>query len=220
MLSWGRYSNGRADRHSVDERDRCIGPRRADYLVQLDAAIGDGDHGINLNRGFRCRDARIEHRTGRNPWKAPHPLRQDVGVHRRRGKRSTLGIGASQSRPRTRRRTDLRSCATRRRDGSCPGVDPGPRCRSPWRQDDGGCARAGCDRDARGAGAGASSGEMLRSAAEAAEAGMRATIPMQARKGRASYLGERSIGHQDPGATSTALIMRASNGRLRALLNR
>src|SRR5438477_123417 len=49
----------------------------------------------------------------------------------------------------------------------------------------------------------------LSAAAEAAEEGMRATIPMQARKGRASYLGERSIGHQDPGATSTALIIRA-----------
>jgi phosphoenolpyruvate---glycerone phosphotransferase subunit DhaL len=49
----------------------------------------------------------------------------------------------------------------------------------------------------------------LRRAAEAAEVGMRATIPLQARKGRASYLGERSVGHQDPGATSTALIVRA-----------
>jgi len=38
---------------------------------------------------------------------------------------------------------------------------------------------------------------------------MRATIPMQARKGRASYLGPRSVGHQDPGATSTALIVGA-----------
>ncbi|MGI5398018.1 dihydroxyacetone kinase subunit DhaL [Streptomyces sp. CA-135486] len=46
-------------------------------------------------------------------------------------------------------------------------------------------------------------------AADAAEEGMRATTPMQARKGRASYLGARSIGHQDPGATSTALIFRA-----------
>jgi len=50
--------------------------------------------------------------------------------------------------------------------------------------------------------------EALRRAVEAEE-GMRATIPMQARKGRASYLGERSIGHQDPGATSAALVMRA-----------
>jgi dihydroxyacetone kinase-like protein len=49
----------------------------------------------------------------------------------------------------------------------------------------------------------------LDDAAAAAEAGMRATIPLQARKGRASYLGERSVGHQDPGATSTALIIRA-----------
>jgi phosphoenolpyruvate---glycerone phosphotransferase subunit DhaL len=56
---------------------------------------------------------------------------------------------------------------------------------------------------------GASLQRALDDAAAAAEAGMRATIPLQARKGRASYLGERSVGHQDPGATSTALIMRA-----------
>ena len=45
--------------------------------------------------------------------------------------------------------------------------------------------------------------------ADAAEAGVVATIPMLATKGRASYLGERSIGHQDPGATSSALLLRA-----------
>jgi len=49
----------------------------------------------------------------------------------------------------------------------------------------------------------------LGNAVRAAEAGMQATIPMQARKGRASYLGERSIGHQDPGATSSYLILKA-----------
>jgi dihydroxyacetone kinase-like protein len=48
-----------------------------------------------------------------------------------------------------------------------------------------------------------------KSAAAAAEDGMRATVPLQARKGRASYLGARSVGHQDPGATSTALIFAA-----------
>ena len=58
-------------------------------------------------------------------------------------------------------------------------------------------------------GEGHSLAQALDEAAAAAEAGMRATIPMQARKGRASYLGERSVGHQDPGATSTALIIRA-----------
>jgi dihydroxyacetone kinase-like protein len=49
----------------------------------------------------------------------------------------------------------------------------------------------------------------LAAACEAAEKGAEATIPLQARKGRASYLGERSVGHQDPGATSAALLLRA-----------
>jgi dihydroxyacetone kinase-like protein len=50
---------------------------------------------------------------------------------------------------------------------------------------------------------------VLAAARAAAEAGAQATIPMQATKGRASYLGERSIGHQDPGATSAALLVGA-----------
>ncbi len=49
--------------------------------------------------------------------------------------------------------------------------------------------------------------DALRASADAAKAGMEATTPLQARKGRASYLGERSIGHQDPGATSTYLLI-------------
>ena len=57
--------------------------------------------------------------------------------------------------------------------------------------------------------AGATLTEALTAAREAAEAGVQATIPLQARKGRASYLGERSIGHQDPGATSAAYILRS-----------
>jgi dihydroxyacetone kinase-like protein len=51
-------------------------------------------------------------------------------------------------------------------------------------------------------------GEALRRSADAAEAGMQATIPLVARKGRASYLGERSAGHQDPGATSSYLLLK------------
>ena len=60
---------------------------------------------------------------------------------------------------------------------------------------------------AAAAGAGAPLGEALRAAADAAADGMRATIPLVARKGRASYLGERSAGHQDPGATSSWLLL-------------
>jgi phosphoenolpyruvate---glycerone phosphotransferase subunit DhaL len=56
---------------------------------------------------------------------------------------------------------------------------------------------------------GATLAQITRRAATAAEEGMKATIPMLATKGRASYLGERSIGHQDPGATSSWLILRS-----------
>ncbi len=56
---------------------------------------------------------------------------------------------------------------------------------------------------------GASVKEALKAALEAAEEGMKATIPMKATKGRASYLGDRSIGHQDPGATSVWLLFKA-----------
>jgi phosphoenolpyruvate---glycerone phosphotransferase subunit DhaL len=57
---------------------------------------------------------------------------------------------------------------------------------------------------------GASLPDALGTAAAAAEEGMKATIPLVARKGRASYLGERSAGHQDPGATSSWLLMRTA----------
>ena len=60
--------------------------------------------------------------------------------------------------------------------------------------------------------AGGGVGAVLTAAAEAATAGAAATIPLQARKGRASYLGERSIGHADPGATSTGYLLQALAG--------
>jgi dihydroxyacetone kinase-like protein len=55
--------------------------------------------------------------------------------------------------------------------------------------------------------------DALTASADAAKDGMLATIPLQARKGRASYLGERSVDHQDPGATSSELLLRAAAGR-------
>ena len=56
---------------------------------------------------------------------------------------------------------------------------------------------------------GSSTVDILKAGVAGAEDGMKATIPLQARKGRASYLGERSIGHQDPGATSSYLMLKA-----------
>ena len=64
---------------------------------------------------------------------------------------------------------------------------------------------------------GGSLARILEEGVAAAEEGMRATIPMQARKGRASYLGARSIGHQDPGATSSYLLIRAAASTWRSL---
>jgi dihydroxyacetone kinase-like protein len=58
--------------------------------------------------------------------------------------------------------------------------------------------------------AGGGQAEILEKGAAAAEAGMRATISMQARKGRGSYLGERSVGHQDAGATATHMLLKAA----------
>ena len=59
-------------------------------------------------------------------------------------------------------------------------------------------------------GEGAALGDALRRSADAARQGMEATTPLEARKGRASYLGPRSVGHQDPGATSSYLLMRSA----------
>jgi dihydroxyacetone kinase-like protein len=56
-------------------------------------------------------------------------------------------------------------------------------------------------------------GDALRASADAAEEGMKATIPLEARRGRASYLGPRSVGHQDPGATSSHLLLRSAAER-------
>ena len=63
------------------------------------------------------------------------------------------------------------------------------------------------------AGEGAELGDALRASADAAEQGRDATTPLEARRGRASYLGPRSVGHQDPGATSSAMLLRAAAER-------
>jgi dihydroxyacetone kinase-like protein len=180
-----------------------------DYLVQLDAAIGDGDHGINMNRGFDAVTLALSTEPDSTPGKllilAGKTLISTVGgasgplwgsALRKAGR--ALGDGPTFDLSQLVDAVAAALASVQDLGAAVPGdktmvdaLDPAVTA-----------MRAGLAR-------GASSGEMLRSAAEAAETGMRATIPMQARKGRASYLGERSIGHQDPGATSTALIIRA-----------
>ena len=180
-----------------------------DHLIQLDAAIGDGDHGTNMVRGFEAVVQALDADSGSPPGKllilAGRTLVSTVG-----GASGPLWGSALRSGGRVLGEQptfegaqlvevlsaalasvkDLGTAAVGDKtmvDALEPAVET---------------LRARLDE-------GASVDRALDAAAAAAEAGMRATIPLQARKGRASYLGERSVGHQDPGATSTALIIRA-----------
>lgn len=180
-----------------------------DHLVQLDAAIGDADHGINMARGFEAVVQALGTDAGSPPGKllilAGRTLVSTVG-----GASGPLWGSALRSGGRT-----LGDQATF--DGAqlvevlaaalASVKDLGTAALGDKTMVDALEPAVGILRERIAAGD--SVAKALDDAAAAAEAGMRATIPLQARKGRASYLGERSVGHQDPGATSTALVMRA-----------
>jgi len=194
----------------VEEIARSIEDRR-DFLTQLDAAIGDADHGVNMSRGFTAVTTKLSE--GAGDGLAPGPLLVLVGSTLV----STVG-GASGP---------LYGTAFRRAGkalGEEPQVDAAAF---------GGALRAALEGIQQlGAASegdktmvdalapavaafessvkrGASFEDAASDAHEAAEEGVAATVPLQARKGRASYLGPRSVGHQDPGATSTALVLAA-----------
>jgi len=180
-----------------------------DHLVQLDAAIGDGDHGTNMVRGFEAVVQTLASDGGSPPGKllilAGRTLVSTVG-----GASGPLWGSALRSGGRVL--------------GDQPTFD-GPQlvevlAAALASVKDLGTAAVGdktmvdslepaVEMLRSRLADGASLDDAIEEAAVAAEAGMRSTIPLQARKGRASYLGERSVGHQDPGATSTALIVRA-----------
>jgi len=182
----------------------------ADHLTQLDSAIGDGDHGINMTRGMRAvtaalADGDADAPPGTRLTLAGKTLVSTVGGASgplwgsalRRGGRA-LGGAAELDGPALVEVLTAALAAVQELGAAVPGdktmVDAlGPAVEALRER-----LSAGDALDAA-----------LDAAAEAADAGAHATTPMQARKGRASYLGERSVGHQDPGATSTALIVRA-----------
>jgi phosphoenolpyruvate---glycerone phosphotransferase subunit DhaL len=180
-----------------------------DHLVQLDAAIGDADHGINMTRGFEAVVQALAADAGLPPGKllvlAGRTLVSTVGGASgplwgsalRSGGR-TLGDQVAFDGPQL---VEVLAAAL------ASVKDLGTASLGDKTMVD--ALEPAVDKLREGIAAGATLTQALDEAASAAEAGMRATIPLQARKGRASYLGERSVGHQDPGATSTALIMRA-----------
>jgi phosphoenolpyruvate---glycerone phosphotransferase subunit DhaL len=181
-----------------------------DHLTQLDAAIGDGDHGINMNRGFEAVSKALAVQDGGLP---PGKLLTIAG------KTLVSSVGGASG--------PLWGTAFRRAGralGDEPSVTPeelvaaldaaiagvvelGAAALGDKTMVD--ALVPGVETLREGLAAGKALEPALAAAAVAAEDGARATIPLQARKGRASYLGERSIGHQDPGATSAALVMRA-----------
>jgi dihydroxyacetone kinase-like protein len=183
---------------------------RRDYLTQLDAAIGDGDHGVNMDRGF---DAVGKALAAQGDSLTPGKLLTVAG----KTLVSTVG-GASGP---------LWGTAFRRAGralGDHEEIDGQDLVIALQAALDGvvelGAAQPGdktmvdalgpaIDALAASLDSGQPLDASLAAATEAAESGAKATVPLQARKGRASYLGERSIGHQDPGATSAALIMAA-----------
>jgi phosphoenolpyruvate---glycerone phosphotransferase subunit DhaL len=181
-----------------------------DYLTQLDAAIGDADHGTNMDRGFTAVVAKLG---ASDAPTLPGPLLTAAGSTLV----STVG-GASGP---------LWGTALRRAGRSLGDVAEfdGAQLETALRAALDGVVELGAATEgektmvdslspavrsfSEALASGASVADALGAARQAGEEGMRATVPLQATKGRASYLGERSIGHQDPGATSTALILTA-----------
>lgn len=178
------------------------------YLTKLDSAIGDADHGENMNRGFQAALAQLpgEDATPTDVLKAvamalvskvggaAGPLYGTAflrasaaldGIDDLDGQAVLAALEAGEQGVIQRGKAELEDKTII--DAWHPALEE---------------LRAALDE-------GVSSVEALERAADAAEKGMEATIPLVARKGRASYLGERSAGHQDPGATSTALLFRA-----------
>ncbi|CAL9322783.1 dihydroxyacetone kinase subunit DhaL [Streptomyces sp. SudanB182_2057] len=173
--------------------------REAERLTALDSAIGDADHGSNLRRGFTAVAAVLEKETPDTPGGvlilAGRQLISTVGgasgplygtLLRRAGK--ALGDAAEVG------EEELAAALRAGVEGvmALGGAAPGDKTM--------------IDAlvpavDALGTG--------FAAARAAAEEGAAATVPLRARKGRASYLGERSVGHQDPGATSSALLIAA-----------
>jgi phosphoenolpyruvate---glycerone phosphotransferase subunit DhaL len=179
---------------------------RKDELTKLDQAIGDGDHGSNMDRGLRKAVEKLDTVDGDDIGAALKAVGMALvsSVGGAGGPLyGTFFLQAGQSTAgRSELDTEGFAAAVR------AGVE-GVQSRGKAQPDDKTMVDALLPAVAaleQGGGI----GEAASRAADAAEDGMRATIPLIALKGRASYLGERSRGHQDPGATSSALMMRAA----------
>jgi dihydroxyacetone kinase-like protein len=180
-----------------------------DRLTELDAAIGDGDHGANLARGFGA----VVDAVGDGQGKEPGAVLKQVGmtlVSKVGGASGPLYgtlflrmAGKAGEGP-----LDAPAFSAALRAG-VHGVEERGKA-APGDKTMLDALLPACDALEAAVEAGSGLGEALQAAAEAARTGRDATTPMVARKGRASYLGERSAGHLDPGATSSVLLVEAA----------
>jgi dihydroxyacetone kinase-like protein len=179
-------------------------------LTDLDAAIGDGDHGENMDRGMRAVVAALDETTPATP----SALFNKVGMTLV----STVGgasgplfgtlflrIGAALGDATEISLSQLAASLRAGLDGIVARGKAEPADKTMYD-----ALAPAVTALEEAAGTGANKADALKFALSAAENGRDATTPMLARKGRASYLGERSVGHQDPGATTVALLMAAA----------
>lgn len=181
----------------------------ASYLTELDSAIGDADHGSNLDRGFQA----VADVLGDTDFDSVDALMKKAGM-------TLVSKVGGASGP-------LYGTFFLRFGTALAGEDITPTSvGAALRAGVGGIVARGkaelgdktmydawapaLDAYDVAVAGGADLGQALRAAAEAAATGRDATTPLVARKGRASYLGERSAGHQDPGATSTTLLLESA----------
>jgi phosphoenolpyruvate---glycerone phosphotransferase subunit DhaL len=181
-----------------------------DLLTRLDSAIGDADHGANLDRGMTAVVAALD--------KAPPPT--PAALFKATGMTLVSTVGGASGplygtlflRMATgagdRETLDAQAFGAALRAGLEGVVARGKAVAGDKTMFD--ALAPACDAYDAAVAGGAGIAAALAAAAQAADAGRDATIPLQARKGRASYLGERSVGHQDPGATSAALLISAA----------
>ncbi|HEX3630705.1 MAG TPA: dihydroxyacetone kinase subunit DhaL [Candidatus Dormibacteraeota bacterium] len=202
------------------ERYAAVVAEQKQYLTGLDAAIGDGDHGINMDRGFQTVLVKLA------------PVRDnDVGSLLKTTGMALVGSVGGAGGPLygtffLRAGAALDGKAEVGADELVAALEAGLKGvveRGKANRNDKTMVDAlapAIDRARQYLGEGASLEDVLAAAADAAEEGMKATIPLKALKGRASYLGERSIGHQDPGATSSYLMLRALSDSVAAVPER
>ncbi|QYJ14307.1 PEP-dependent dihydroxyacetone kinase, ADP-binding subunit DhaL [Rubrobacter xylanophilus DSM 9941] len=191
----------------VREMAAAMEEHRAE-LTQLDSAIGDGDHGTNMHRGFQAALERLETSEPSTPADVLKAVSMAL-VSRVGGAAGPLYGTAflRASSALSGREEPSAADVAAALEAALQGVkqrgraEPGDKTMVD--------ALEPAVRAARGA-EGEGIAAMLRAAAEAAREGAEATVPLTARKGRASYLGDRSAGHKDPGAASTAYLLAAA----------